>query len=443
MKEIKLKKTICIIVGICLSILSIDAQSQQLLNDFKKLANGGRGDISMSAYPKVSRKELNIPVKYEGKRYDLVKDFHASNKNFENVSSTIQKAIDKISQKGGGMLYIPAGEYGICRVSMKSNVHIIVSNKAVLKGINEAANGKSYSFFDIGNNGLCENVSIEGENGQFKVLIPDYKPGIRFTMITEARNFFIADLLIEDHDTKFSGICLGATKKTAENVKANFCGPTNGVIMDCSTYNSDYGYGMIQAQAAQNVRFYNLYGEGGATLRLETGYTKMNNLQWGGVFDITAKNIMCVRGNSALMVSPHSMHCGYVHISDVTAVSAGFAARIDGGFISKKYEKRDDIIVGTFKGGDLKNVTAYFGTQSQLKTKHLGFLPTELVKLLPKPNHSTVMEPAPSACPVVFDAKYPFNLDTTSIVAIGYKYAQNVMTEPHKLSAEALKIKRQ
>lgn len=427
---------------LCSALLctGLQAQAQEYPKEIKAVADGQKGDISLSAYPLVKRSEVTIPVDIKGKRYDFVKDFKASDKGFKDVTALMQKAIDKISSKGGGTLYIPAGEYAVCNVILKSNVHLLVSPKATLKGYTAPDEIKSYSLFDAGREEYVENISIQGDGGKYTVIIPEFQPGIRFVSLKAVRRFLIADAEMHDRKTKFSCITMGPVDKTPKYAKEHFVGPTDGVVMNLDLYGGHYGYGVIQAQAAENVRFYNLYGEGGATLRLETGLTSMNNAQWGGVFDIVGKNIMCVRGNSALMVSPHSMHCGEVNISDVTAISAGFAARIDNGFISKKYEKSPDIIVGTFKGGSLKNVTSYYGTKSQLKTKHLGYLPSQLVHLVAPGDENGVCEPAPSACAIIFEPNYPFNLDRASIKTIGYEYAPAVQEEPHTLTAEAKKI---
>lgn len=410
------------------------------IKDFEALAEGQEGNISMSAYPLVKRSEIKIPVSVKGKRYDLVKDFHASNDQFEDVSSKMKHAIDEINAKGGGTLYIPVGNYAVCNVELKSNVHLLISSQAVLKGYSQGANGKSYSLFNIGKESYCENVSIQSDGGKYKVLIPEDPNGVRFVSLTNAKRFLIADAEFYDHKTKFSCIIFGPTDKTVQNVKNHFIGPTDGVIMDCELHGGDYGYGVIQAQAAQNVRFYNLYGEGGATLRLETGAKQMNDNQWGGVFDITGKNIMSVRGNAAVMASPHAMHCGIINLSDITAVSSGFAARIDNGFISNKYVKRADITVGDFEGGSLKNVTCFYGTKGQLKVKHLGHLPSELIPLVAEPDAATVCEPAPSACAVLFEPNYPFDFDHSTVDAIGFNYSEAVLSKPHPLTSEAKAI---
>jgi len=117
----------------------------------------------------------------------------------------------------------------------------------------------------------------------------------------------------------------------------NYFMPLNGIVRSGSACNAAYGYEIIQLQAATNVLFKDLYGFGGAILRLENGYSKMNNVQYGGNFDILARNIYIEQGNSTLMISPHAMYCGAADAVVIRSKGSGFDARIEGGFISKKY----------------------------------------------------------------------------------------------------------
>lgn len=308
---------------------------------------------------------------------NLKTDYGVNGIGSSTDSEKLQQAINEVSLAGGGKILLPFGNYMFGGIIVKSNVHILIEpNSTISPFITDIT--KSISFFLLGDNGIfANNVSIRAVSGKYFVNLPVFDPGIRIFTCGSVANFYLADFTVKDNYTKFACVSMGIT--TADNIKYTW--PLNGVVKNGSVIDAAYGYGLVQVQAAENILFKDLDGIGGATLRVETGWTKMNNLQIGTANKIYGRNISCTNGNSAVMVSPHAMHNGSVDIDGVTAYSSGFAVRIEGGFISKDYTAAS-LTVGTFSSVKVRNVVATFGTSAQLKSKHFKFLPTYRTSLI-------------------------------------------------------------
>ncbi|WP_111708892.1 T9SS type A sorting domain-containing protein [Lutibacter citreus] len=309
-----------------------------------------------------------------------------SDNNFAtDDSDDLQDDIDEIETNGGGVLTIPAGNYSFGNVNLKSNVHIEINENAVIRPFYEIpASGKlkNYAIFKLGSNtNPIENVSIINPSGlKFQVdLTHNINPNVAVVNCIKVTNFLVANFNVEDSYTKFSSVTMGGD--FYNNVYAF---PTNGIVKDFNINNAHYGYGTVQTQSAKNILFKNLSGTGGATLRLETGATALNDLQVvgeprvGGLDEIVARNISNTNGNSAVMISPHAIHNGTVDVEGVTMVSSGFAVRVEGGFISNDYDQTIGLTDGTFESVRIKDVTATYGVIAELKTKHYKYYPPEI-----------------------------------------------------------------
>lgn len=305
---------------------------------------------------------------------NLVSDFGVDNDFATNDSEALQKAINSISLKGGGKLIVPKGNYTFSDIKMKSNVHIVFDSDVVIRpSIRE--NMKNFSVFSFGEKSdVVKNFSLTSSNPDKKYTI-DLTHGnnhrVAVFAIRNVDNFLFSNVLIKDDQTLFSSFTLGITPFGKE-----YFFPRNGIIKNSTTTNADYGYGLIQSQAAKNVFFEDLGGQGGVTLRLETGAKEMNNVQVGGNHDILANNIECHDGNAAVMISPHAMQNGIVTIDGVTAVNCGFGVRVGGAFMAKKYKQDIGLKLGTYDPrSSVKNVTATFGKTAQVKPKHMMYIP--------------------------------------------------------------------
>lgn len=360
------------------------------------------------------------PTKFKVTK-NLVEDYKVDNDFETDDSKKLQKAIDEISQKGGGKLILPKGNYTFSDIEMKSNVHIVFDSEAVIRP-SYREKQKNYSIFSFGvKSDVVENFSLTSndEDKNYTVdLTEANNTNVAVFVIRNVDNFLFSNVIIKDIQTNFSSFTLGITPYNGE-----YFYPRNGVIKNATITNSDYGYGLIQSQAAKNVFFKNLGGQGGVTLRLETGETKMNNLQIGGNHDILAKNIECHDGNAALMISPHSMQCGIVTIDGVTAVNCGFAVRIGGGYVAKKYKQDIGLKSGTYDSkSSIKNVTATFGTSAQVKPKHFKYIPLKY-----QTEKYTAETPIKSTFSNPKSTKSGHSRFSVSVAAIGYFSHQDVI----------------
>ncbi|MCL7754588.1 T9SS type A sorting domain-containing protein [Polaribacter sp. Z022] len=329
------------------------------------------------------------PIANANYHKNLVTDYNVDINFATDDSSKTQTAIDDISTNGGGVLTIPSGNYSLGDINLKSNVHIKIDENAVIRPFYEIPSDgklKNYAIFKLGSNtNPIQNISITSlSNNRFTVdLTNNNNPNVAVVNCQKVTNFKIANFNVLDSYTKFSAVTTGG-----DDYNGSYLFPKNGVVKDIDVQNAHYGYGVVQTQSAENMLFKDLSGTGGATLRLETGFTGLNNLQGsnlssgvkriGGIHKMVARNISCTNGNSALMVSPHAMHNGTVDAEGIHSISAGFAVRVEAGFISNKYDQTIGLTVGTFEQVRIKNVTATYGEKAEIKSKHFNYYPSEI-----------------------------------------------------------------
>ncbi len=359
-------------------------------------------------------------------RVDVVKDYSASADGVTDDSAALQKAINFVNSKpNGGIVYMPLGKYRLQEIVMKSNVHLHIEAGSV---ITMPPSQKNPNLFLLGEKLFIENVVIRGVNGRFKIDLVGMSGSPRTFRLKSVHNFMICDVDISDYKIPFPIFGLGPDAKKNSDI----FGPTNGVIRNCSTDDSHYGYGLIQVQCANKVLFENLHGVGGVVLRFETGEKKMNTSQFGGVFDCRGQNISGENGNATVMISPHAMQDGVVQVDGITAQSMGVGVRIDNGyeFIANKGTNDEKVIEpGTYsKGSYIANVDCTFGRTAQVKTKHLPYMPEELLDEVPEPYFKTICQPSPSVCAVLYVPNYPLDI-LGEVKATGYMNSA-VVTEP-------------
>ena len=80
--------------------------------------------------------------------------YSVDNTGKEDVTAAIQKALDDVGQRGGGVVYLSAGKYKIDVSSTKANSLKISYSNVILRG---AGTGKTFIFNDNSN---VRNVSI-------------------------------------------------------------------------------------------------------------------------------------------------------------------------------------------------------------------------------------------------------------------------------------------
>lgn len=320
-----------------------------------------------------------------GKMYDIQKDFGLVDDGAkENQMTVVQSAIDKVSEAGGGCLYIPKGTYMFSEVWMKSNVHILVEEGTRFKlfwPLNSTVN--LFHFDAEKDHEYVENVSIRGKGGRYIVEYPQRlflkQNGIRFVDVGQVKNFMISDATVYDNHTMYVAIAVGLSKLQDSNAEPRFR-PTHGVIRNITIYDSAEGYGLTQLHRADNLLFENLYAKGGGvTFRLETGGGGAH----AGIFEIDARNIICENEKRAVMMGPHTAQNGVVRIDGVLAISCGMAVTIGDGFIDSKNTARGDALKGRFgEGSYVKNVRVIYGEDAIVGVKGIQNYPVEGLKHL-------------------------------------------------------------
>ncbi|WP_170309841.1 T9SS type A sorting domain-containing protein [Seonamhaeicola maritimus] len=304
-------------------------------------------------------------------------------------SQTFINAINTVNASGGGRVIVNAGTYRVLEVPLKSNVHIEVDSNVTLLPYNYISNNKS--LFDADSNSGISNFSIVGIGGDFNIDFASLQPDARIRAISFkfCSNFKVANFNINDNNTVFSGLIFGSNHVTISTPDGNRIQsirgvPNGGIIENVSITNAHYGYGLIQTQSGKNLLFRNLNGIGGATLRLETGYSL---IQYTELFDfedlkldnIWARNIECTNGQSALQLSPHTLDQGYFNVSGVIGNSCETAVVWSSGFTTDD-EEANGLTPGSYNStSKIRDVTSTFGQNAQLhKSKRLRYIPCAL-----------------------------------------------------------------
>ncbi len=366
-------------------------------------------------------------------RVDIVEDYQAPTDGVSNATEALQAAIDFTTENGGGEIFIPAGTYCFKEVKMKSNITILVDPGATLKPFYPADPESTtvtqvfYFYNTDGTTNPIRNVQMIGLGGRYNIVLEkrvNQTLSAKLFLFGSIKDFRVSNVNITDVDTTYPMMTFNPTAidSVDPDTGGKFMGAANGIISHSRVENCHYGYGLVQIQAGSNLHFEKISGVGGVTLRAETGAQSMNNSQWGGVFDITGKDIYCKNGNAGAMISPHGMHNGDVDFEHIIAESCGMGVRLDGGYISDKNDEGLVTESGRYENVRVAKVYARYGTTSQIKQKHIGYLPDEL-KYLCAPYVNNVSEPAPSFAAICQSMEEGDDADSVTIedvIAIGY-----------------------
>ncbi|MDC0176663.1 T9SS type A sorting domain-containing protein [Polaribacter sp.] len=304
--------------------------------------------------------------------------------NGNSSTNALQTMINNLSTSGGGVLTINAGTYTLEQVHMKTGVHIRIHPDVIFKSVPRNA------LFRAGFDNNFENVSnwsFTSTNGEkFTFDFSDIQPteDIRAFQLGNCTNFKLADFLILDNYTKFNGISSGAVGDSP----AKF--PSFGIIENLDIKKAHYGYGLTQNQVAQDMLFRNLSGEGGVTLRLESGFKGLADLYLTDktpiINNVYGRNISCTKGAHAVMLSPHTITQGIVDIRDVSGVDCEAIVSANFGFLSESKGQVDSNgnplnghSPGTFSEESvIANVSATYGTKAQVRAARLRHIPCAL-----------------------------------------------------------------
>lgn len=93
-----------------------------------------------------------------------VRDYGAHNDGETLTTEQIQKAIDACAQNGGGMVYIPKGEFLVGTLNLKSNVNFHMETGAILKATTDLSQYQIHNQYPAGifYTEKANNVSITG-----------------------------------------------------------------------------------------------------------------------------------------------------------------------------------------------------------------------------------------------------------------------------------------
>lgn len=304
-------------------------------------------------------------------------------------SPTFINAINAVNSAGGGKVIVNAGTYRVLEVPLKSNVHIEVDSNVTFLPYNYTSNNKS--LFDADSNSGISNFSIVGVGGNFNVDFTSLQPDARIRVINFnfCSNFRVANFNIDDNSTVFSGLIFGSNHTTTSTPNGNRIDsirgvPNGGIIENISITNAHYGYGLVQTQSGKNLLFRDLSGVGGATLRLETGYSLIQYVELIDFEDlkldnIWGRNIECTNGQSALQLSPHTLDQGYFNVSGVVGNSCEATVVWSSGFTTDE-EEANGLTPGSYDStSKIRDVTSTFGQNAQLhKSKRLRYIPCAL-----------------------------------------------------------------
>lgn len=280
------------------------------------------------------------------------------NKNGSD-SVRLQQLIDSLATRGGIIRISSDKEpYLLGGIQVTSNVHLRIEPGVRIEQDSSVRGANVFSL-------RGENISVCGLSAEQKPVIAATGSGHETPDITsfraigavDVKNFHIANLFIEENDTRFSTIM---TQNTA----------VDGTIEDITMTGSGPGWGLLQMQGGSNIIARNLDGQGGFTLRLEQGSPDAP----GGIQNLKAENIIGRHARAAVLIAPKSDVNGYAEIKNITSYGCQWAVLSSSG-------KGEGVFKGvTFKG----SITAHYDEHgSQYRTlekqiKNSLFLPPEL-----------------------------------------------------------------
>lgn len=387
----KIEKTIITYISIILvAILLISCRSIPLeVDDNSEVPGNSVPDRPGLEEPSAEMPEIvksetdfyNAPTTFKVTK-NLVDDYNVDNSFVTDDSQQLQQAIDEVNSAGGGKIIIPAGNYSFINIELKTDVHLAMESGVIIRPSNTRKTDKNNALFILGNSlDRVYNTSIIGASNNNRFII-DYVECNKRERLTAVRvknveNFKLANFTLKDARTAHSCIGLGPELTATKNFACK-----KGVVKNVTNLNAHYGYGTVQVQAGKEVWFENLYTEGGVALRIETGWDAMNAIRPKSMIpktdDIYGRDIRCREGQSALLLSPHTIDQGYVDVRDITGWNCEFVIKISKGFLNSK-QKDGTFTEGTFSSESIiEDVKAYYGDKAQVRGQLLRFVPCDL-----------------------------------------------------------------
>ena len=358
-------------------------------------------------------------------------------------TAVFQRAIDVVHEGGGGHVIVPAGEYHLNRVALKSEVHIIFE-KGVKLHLSPDGRGKMNGWlFSLGRDGqYAENVSLTARSTWVDVYMPRDTQSVRLVVAADVNNFHISGFMIHDRRTVHSSLIFVWDGEEDGRSKL----PKDGLIENIWAKNAHYGYGALQVHAGNCLHFRNILAVGGVAARLETGLTNMNLAAWGrkpgyiGLDDISLEDITSIYGQAALMTEPHTIRHGSVVARDIKADGSEFGVSICDGFVSRgKYFDSGQTVVdpnelsaGNFRSIRIDGVQANYRDDDIItRYPHYKYYPVELHDRIKKVE-SAYGEPGSRGPSIAAVYNGQANDPETTIANLqtrGYKYHPDIITK--------------
>jgi len=306
---------------------------------------------------------------------------------------------------GGGFVIISKVEgepYIYLRdIIMRSNVHLKIMPDVIIrpfKGIDELGRGRpgNIVIIDFGRTSSIENVAVTAfdedstdADDWFKVELTGKPDGeldrLRFIDAISVRNFKISGLSIEDNNSVFSNLEFNINPQSESVVPGDI--PTDGVVKNIQSTNNHVGYGITQMRAGKNILFRNLDGDGGITLRLESGFAFGISSAIATIDNIVGREITVRNGDAAVVLSPHRVNQGVVDVRGIRSFNSTYAVQIAAGFLDNKGDVDN---VGIFSENsviaDIEVVAG--GDSAQVKSKDFKLYPCSAQTTLNATEHN-------------------------------------------------------
>ena len=339
-------------------------------------------------------------------------------------SNTLNRIIRNVSNAGGGIITVGVSTSQniayLREVDMRSKVQLRFRSNVRLRpytnGRSATSNITMIRMGTIG--GRVRNVAItsvkENSTKRSDWFTVELNGGNsarqRFIGVNRARNFKISGIRIADSNTVFSNVELNPSASVSLS-RADGDIPTDGVVKNIVSTENYVGYGIIQARAGRRVLFRNLDGEGGVTLRLESGISGIAS-KAATIEDVVGRDIIVRDGDAAVNLSPHRIDQGRVDVRAISAYNSGYAVQIAAGFLDSKPSTINNI--GVFDSRSvIDNIRIVEGgTGAQVKQKDFVLYPCRAQRAIRRRFRSATGTSAPgrSIATVRGDANYDIQL---------------------------------
>lgn len=399
---------------------------------------------------------LSVINSAQVKRYSIT-EFGAKADGVTNNAPSIQKAINKASESGGGMVIIPSGNFASGTIVLKSDVNLHLEAGARLLGSTERLDYDKSIALALITSKNQKNISITGKgmiDGQAPELIKNLflllqngtldDPQWKFKRPTEAvrpmlihfigcQNVTIKDITVKNsaswvqnfnkcRDLTINNIKVESTTYwNNDGVDVSDC--KNVKITNCFVNSADDG---ICLKSEDPTDFCDSVFISDCTIRSSASALKFGTASHGGFKNVTVRNLN-IYDTYRSAVALESVDGGVlenIDIKNITAKNTGNAIFIRLG----KRNKTETVSV--IKNVRISNLSA----EIPLRKPDLGY-PFEGPPDYLRYRYNTSSKNRPDlGYPFVGQLNYPYNLIPSSIIGIPGSYVQDITLENIEIS---------